>query len=239
MSFGAAAVFCLIGVCLINTGAHLQMPEKAPASASVSPSVPIDNHPGSIPLESVAGRKEAINQFSWNYGYDIKVQNGQLIVRAAINLVPASGVRRPDLDKVKPIWEKGIERIWGHKYALQATANRQYPIVIDVSFRGPRFHHDVIVRPGFGRTDELNWNINDSPEIVAHEFGHMLGLYDEYERGALASRDAVIDPASIMASNPVEGAVSRERHYETFRRWFMSKSMMSDVRIIHEKGNHE
>jgi hypothetical protein len=240
MSFGVTAVFLLILVCLIDTGAHMQVPDKTAAPVRVSRPVPAERYPDPvIPLESVAGRKEAANKFAWNYGYDIKVANRQVIVRVAINLVPAKGVARPDLDRVKPVWEEGIERVWSNKYALRTNDERQYPIVIDVSFRGPGFHHDVIVRPGSGRTDELNWNIDDSPEIVAHEFGHMLGFYDEYEKGALAPHDAVIDPGSIMASNPAEGAATFERHYEPFRQWFAGKTKMSNVRIIHEKGNHE
>lgn len=189
---------------------------------------------GSIPRETVSGRMAAQNGFAWNYGYDINVENSTLIVRVAINLIPARGIRRPELERVKPLWEQAIERIWSNKFALETTQGRRYPIVIDASFRGPKFHHDVIVRPGSGPSDELNWNILDSPELVAHEFGHMIGMYDEYEKGALAPQDAVIDPDSIMTSNPGEGATTHARHYEKFRRWFIGKTMMSNVRIIRE-----
>ena len=187
----------------------------------------------SIPRETVTGRMAAQNGFAWNYGYDINVEDSILIVRVAINLIPARGITRPELERVKPLWEQGIERIWSNKFALK-TQGRRYPIVIDASFRGPKFHHDVIVRPGSGPSDELNWNILDSPELVAHEFGHMIGMYDEYEKGALAPQDVVIDPDSIMTSNPGEGAATHARHYEEFRKWFIGKTMMSNVRIIHE-----
>jgi hypothetical protein len=67
----------------------------------------------------------------------------------------------------------------------------------------------------------------------------MIGMYDEYEKGALAPENAVIDPYSIMASNPGEGAATHARHYEPFRKWFIDKTMISNVRTVHEKTNHE
>ena len=197
------------------------------------------NAPVSIPVERVANRMEALNGFSWHYGYDIRLKDNELLVSVGINLIPARGVTRPEIESVEPFWEEGIEQIWSEQFALETISGQRYPVLVDVSFKGPGFHHDVIVRPGSGGTDELNWNVLDSPERVAHEFGHMIGLFDEYERGALALQNAVIDSGSIMTSNPGEGAMARERHFEPFRRWFVGKTMMSNVRIIHEKENHE
>jgi len=192
-----------------------------------------------IARETVAGCRQAKNGSSWNYRYNIHMDGSALVVSVAVNLVPAGGVTPMDLDKAKLTWEEGIERIWSGVFALETESGNRYPVIVDVSFRGPGFDHQVIVRPGSGRTDELNWNIQDRPELVAHEFGHMLGLYDEYEGGALAPQHGVIDPESIMASNPTRGAVAKARHYELFRQWFVRKTMMRNVRIIHEKASHE
>ncbi len=186
-------------------------------------------------FETITGRKITNSGFAWKYGYDMGIQNGDLIVKVSVNLIPAGGVTVRELERVKSSWQEGIERIWSRRFSLETSSGKQYPIIIDVSFRGPRFHHDVIVRPGSGRSDALNWNVQDSPELVSHEFGHMIGIFDEYYKGALEPQDATIDPASIMTSNPGEGAATRVRHYEPFRRWFVSKTKMSNVRIIHEK----
>jgi hypothetical protein len=192
-----------------------------------------------ITSETIRGRQTAVNRFAWSYGYDVGLEHSALIVKVGINLIPAQGIGRLDLDRVKTAWEEGIERIWSERFALATGEGRRYPILVDVSFQGPRFHHDVIIRPGSGRTDEFNWNILDSPELVSHEFGHMMGIYDEYEKGALPLHDAVIDAGSIMTSNPGRAAVPRARHYEPFRQWFMGKAMASNVRIIDENEKRE
>jgi hypothetical protein len=64
-------------------------------------------------------------------------------------------------------------------------------LAVDVTFDGP-FNQEVTVweddagpttPPDPPRTDMLNWHWSDSASINAHEFGHMLGLYDEYAGG--------------------------------------------------------
>ena len=97
--------------------------------------------------------------------------------------------------------------------------------------KGRPFHHDVIVRPGTGRSDELNWNVMDSPEIAAHEFGHMIGVFDEYKRGAVASEMTILDNTSIMTSNPSDGA-TYGRHYEQFRAWFADKTGLNGTVVL-------
>ena len=157
-----------------------------------------------------------LNGFSWHYGFDIELKQQIVIVSVAINLIPASGVSRVELSRVKPIWKKGMEQIWSNKYAIKTKSGQTYPIKVKVRFRGPKFHHSVIVRSGKGYSDELNWNLRDTEQIVAHEFGHMLGAFDEYKRGANDPENPVIDKTSIMTSNPKTGK-SYERHFQIIK----------------------
>ena len=92
-----------------------------------------------------------------------------------------------------------------------------------MTLKGPVFHHEVIVKPGGGRSDELNWNIMDSEQIVAHEFGHMLGAFDEYKGGATDPKRQSVDASSIMTSNPETGKVY-PRHFEVVREWFTERT---------------
>jgi len=185
----------------------------------------------SISRETITGRLSAKNRFSWRYSYDIAFRESKVLVDVAIHLIPAGGVTKLELDRVKPAWEKGIEEVWSNKFSIATPAGERYPIMIDVSFKGPRYHHDVIVRPGGGRSNELNWNILDSPMIAAHEFGHMLGVFDEYRRGAIAPQSGIIDKTSIMTSNPTAG-MTYARHYKGFLVWFVNKSKLRDVSLV-------
>jgi hypothetical protein len=183
-----------------------------------------------VSRETVTGRISAKNGFSWPYGFDIEFYGGQVTVNASIRLIAAGGVTQPDLDRVKPIWKKRIESAWSRRFALTTANGTAYPIVVSVTFDGPRWHHAVIVRPGGGRSDALHWNLMNSSDVVAHEFGHMIGAFDEYQRGALAPQ-SVIDSTSIMTSNPLRG-MTYPRHYKRICDWFVSRTDAIDVRIV-------
>ena len=179
--------------------------------------------------EIVSGRLTS-GRYDWQYGYHIHLDDSTLIVRVGINLVAAPGVTKVQLDRVQPEWEKEIERVWSNRFALMAR-DGSYPIVVDASFKRVSYQHDVIVKPGGGRrSDELNWHVMDTPQIAAHEFGHMLGLYDEYVGGAQDPEGKVYDVDSIMTSSPVAGR-SRGRHYERFKQWFKEKTDQEDVTL--------
>lgn len=220
-------------------GGHARQGNSPNVAPNLADSAKLSGHLVGIPRETVSGWLETENGFVWRYGYDIGFDGVGLVVHVKINLVPAAGVTGPALHRTASVWEEGIERIWNHRFALKTPSGRRYPILVDVSFRGPSFHHDVIVRPGSGGTDALNWNIQDSPELVAHEFGHLIGQFDEYVKGAQAPNAAMVDPESIMASSPGVNAESRARHFEPFCRWFMGKTKTDNVRIIHETGIRE
>lgn len=184
---------------------------------------------GHIPVETVTGRITAMNGFVWNYGYDIGQKDNRVLVHVAINLIPADDVTRPELDRVKEKWEVGIERIWSNRFFLVTPSGEQYPVVIDITFSGTRFHHDVIVSRSGGKTDELNWNLMISPEVAAHEFGHMIGVFDEYRGGAIARDIGITDRTSIMTGDPDKGGETYARHYEGIRRWFVEKTGLNGV----------
>lgn len=208
------------------------------AALSLFAFVPASEAAGEItvPRETVSGRLETAGGFGWRYGYDVEVRDGRVWVQVVINLIGVEGVSKVALERAKPVWEEGIERIWSDRFAIRAADGLCYPILVDVRFRGHRPHHDVVVRPGTGRTDELNWNITDSPTLVAHEFGHMLGCYDEYYGGALSPQTKQVDGTSIMTSNPTTGRTD-PRHYDRFVAWFAGKTGQPDLALVPASGD--
>ena len=74
---------------------------------------------------------------------------------------------------------------WNGKWSItNKNTGALYPISVDVTYDGP-FDQTVQVHANGGRADLSNWYETDTASINAHEFGHMLGLYDEYIGGSV------------------------------------------------------
>jgi hypothetical protein len=187
--------------------------------------------PGSVFSETITGKLTTSNGFAWRYGYDIELQDGKLIVSVAVNLIAADGVTVMDLNRVRSAWEEAIEGTWSEKFALSLPSGRQCPIVVDVRFDALKCHHDVIVYPSGCSCNQLNWDLTIHPAIAAHEFGHMLGAFDEYRGGALSPHSRTIDLTSIMTSRPI-GGMTYARHYLHFLRWFEEKTALDGVTLV-------
>jgi len=77
-----------------------------------------------------------------------------------------------------------IENVWNGFQAVNEATGETLDIVFDP--QSVRSGADNVVRllPGNSRSDAANWYLGD-PDIdntAAHEFGHMIGLEDEYQR---------------------------------------------------------
>ena len=77
-----------------------------------------------------------------------------------------------------------IENVWNGYQAVNEATGERLDIVFDP--QSVRSGADNVVRllPGNDRSDAANWYLGD-PDIdntAAHEFGHMIGLEDEYQR---------------------------------------------------------
>jgi hypothetical protein len=99
--------------------------------------------------------------------------------------------------------------IWNNKFLIRDTANNTtFPLVFNLTTNGP-FNQTVQVHANQNREDMLNWGANSTAPTMAHEFGHMLGLYDEYIGGAVnqypnptLSNDGLMGLGALNA-NPV------------------------------------
>ena len=78
----------------------------------------------------------------------------------------------------------GINSVWNRFTAVNTTSGTRYNIVFNAQQVGSGADNVVRLRPGNDRSDAENWYIGD-PDLAntaAHEFGHMVGLEDEYQR---------------------------------------------------------
>ena len=125
-------------------------------------------------------------------------------------------------------WEAGVESIWSNQYQIQDGTN-VYDIVLDLVFTSFGNTNVVEVVAGDGEVN-LNtwytgtpsgWTIPDAQgRVAAHEVGHMLGLYDEYDGGTLDPITMLVDEMTIMGG---QLGTPRARHYQSILSWFQAE----------------
>jgi len=123
-------------------------------------------------------------KYSWTYSYDIGFYDNTLKIDVDIYLAGFD----PD-DDLKGRWEYGIESIW-------STKKERFNIPISFNVDWVISDSDYVVNVVNGASaswDMLNWYTVGAggwtdlyqEEIAAHEFGHMISMWDEYPGGAV------------------------------------------------------
>ncbi|GAA3514231.1 hypothetical protein GCM10022220_62130 [Actinocatenispora rupis] len=69
-------------------------------------------------------------------------------------------------------------------------------------------HHVVTLHAGGARMDMVNWPVGHPPRGYAHEFGHMIGLLDEYRDAQVAGHRPVYRDATVMGADAVQDGES-------------------------------
>lgn len=121
--------------------------------------------------------------YSWFVHYDLSFDGSAFTVTTRINLIG------DDPGGLASTWEQGIEQLWSDKFCL-SDGTSAYGIKVDVQFTDIDADYDVTVYDGYGACDMLNWYTDTGwgpsyqDELAAHEFGHMIGMFDEYAGGA-------------------------------------------------------
>jgi len=199
---------------------------------------------GNIPVEYLAGTLDATNvsgtiAYEITYAYDIgffaefspyqEADGPTLKLDIDIQLVGDD----PG-DALKNTWMTGIEGAWNDKYEIQYGSNR-YPVEVNVDWVAINPDITVTVHDAVGRDDELNWYTtlegwgNSYQGVAAaHEFGHMMGLYDEYPEGAVNPVTKYTTTNALMADfGPV-----RLRYYDLFLTWMRDKTGIATLSLV-------
>jgi Domain of unknown function (DUF4150) len=188
--------------------------------------------------------------YGWEYGFDIEILDGELVVTRAVNFQLEAGVVLGA--KRKRAWKREIERSWNRKFKLHRTKCKRggrcdcssrngcccFTIRVVCQFgawpgtpvmlhRGANDPVDPVTGavPTNGRWwySHTWWEgLTNVPATVrAHEFGHLIGMYDEYPGGGVeASLRYWNVPASLMNG----GSKVYKRHFKDFHDWFTQKT---------------
>ena len=177
--------------------------------------------------------------------FELEFRRTALIVRVRIQF---TGSVKPTPAHLK-IWRDGIDNVWKDKFHLENAAGKKLPIVFDARFGAPNPHHKIELLPPVldkasgklvkGRADAGHWyagpNANSvAPEdtsnglTAAHEFGHLIGLADEYQlrkadyERMVGPAPAAVEPAGGFTSTSIMGDKTggpTAKHMETFVVW--------------------
>lgn len=203
--------------------------------------------PAPVAPQQVQAVRTGTNGVFWTSQYDLSFANGQVSVRVDIKLVDLSGLplaapptlsapRNSNADgcglSLTCIWEKGIEGIWSGRFNV-VDQNLTYPLLFDVNFVSSGQDFNTRVDPSAPcRSQMSRWCLNNpggfsndyQDEVTAHEFGHQVGLYDEYLGGTVDPAVLVgnfcgippgAPPQAFCDSTMSDLGPTRERYYES------------------------
>lgn len=177
--------------------------------------------------ETISGSRVggAHQQFGWNYSYDIGFYNDTLMVDVDIMLIDVD--KMLDNEASSTIfknrmnrWESGIETMW------TTTDRFSVPIEFNVDWVTSDYDQRVWVHNLRQPADMINWYITHitseayHEEMAAHEFGHMLSLYDEYATGAVNYYNPIIKTGGLM--HTLNGS-TLNYYYDPFLNWYKGK----------------
>lgn len=154
------------------------------------------------PIEISRSVTECI--YGWTAAY--RQEGTHIIVRIRLN--PDNNVTNQEIQNLQNIWENGIETKWGNRFACCCDAGASSTLdcsnwrslTFDVQWVTDNPHHTVRVRRGPERSNMLTWDTSDTGDVASHEFGHMLGLVDEYTDPQCPGRSPV-NTGTVMDDN--------------------------------------
>lgn len=152
--------------------------------------------------ENVGGQTYGMtSRYTW------RIVNDEIRVTVKLKF---TGLKNPGLVER---WFSYIRGIWNRFVAIN-EAGEEIAIVFDPQSVTSEPDNVVEIKPGNGRSDAANWYAEDpdSDNTAAHEFGHMIGLEDEYQRAhADYKRLTGEDPDSGATTNPADpGVIANE-----------------------------
>jgi hypothetical protein len=171
----------------------------------------------SIPWETRTGQNRS-GSVAWTHSYDIGLVDDVLMIDVDIAL---TGIKQRR--SLRDRWESGIEDLWStDRFSVPILFNVDW---VKLNWVKPNYDHLVTVRRGPGnwnlRTwytgNPSGWGSSYHEEIAAHEFGHMIGLFDEYEGSPLDPSTARVNTGGLM--DTLDGS-TLDHYYEAFLEWY-------------------
>lgn len=193
--------------------------------------------------------------YGWDVAYEIAIKDGRFSITRKIDFALKGGASAGDKDK--KAWKQEIESVWDKKFKIHRV-NCKRGDRCDCDANQGCCSYLIRVRCVWGagqgtKKTELHAGANDPkgwggpkwwyshtwwekrkgvPATVrAHEFGHQIGMFDEYPEGAC-------DPPRLFTNVPDSimnaGRKVYDRHFKEFHDWFKAKAggALGDTKLL-------
>jgi hypothetical protein len=151
-------------------------------------------------LESIARQTFSFSMseciYSWTVAFDQIWTH--IIVRIQLN--PDAGIPPATMNTLMTTWRNGIQTTWSNQWGCGRPGESTCRLTFEVQWVNTNQHHSIRVRVGPARSNSGTWDTLDTAAVASHEFGHLVGLADEYSDPACSMRNPV-NSGTIMDNN--------------------------------------